>query len=363
MKTRISVALVLLAMSGCHEGKAPAQARASEAKGVLTVATVRAKDLGSKEYVEVSGLLFAAQDVAVMASVPGDVAKVLANEGDFVKKGEPLAMLDQEEFRLAVAQAEHQLEAAKLAVKQLELDFGRNKALHDSGSVSDSQLEQLGLKLDLARNQLAMAKDGLAMANKKLRDTVIRAPFDCYVTNRLVSLGSHITAMPPTVLFRVVDLAHLEFKAQLPDVLLSHVVKGDKALIRFDAIGREVEARVDEVVSSVDPRSMTCTVIVRLDNAALDYALKPGMMGVAKVFGKNLEHTYLVEKRYLKQLDLTGGKGTLLLARGGQAKAHDVGLERLDDLRVRITSGLSDEDLVVISAVESLQDGQQIETR
>jgi len=356
-----SLAAVLVG-SACDRGETAARAGSAErTPQTLTVATVRAKDLRSKEYLELSGLLFASQDVAVMAAVPGDVARIYADEGSFVKKGEPLAILDQREFRIAVSQAGHQAEAARLAVKQLELDHARNQALHEAGSVTDSQLEQISLQRDLAQNQWALAQDGLRMARKKLEDTVIRAPFDCYVTNRLVSVGSHITAMPPTVLFRVVDLAHLEFKMQIPDVHLAHVAKGDRVVVRFEAANREVEATVDEVISSVDPRSMTFTAVVKIVNAALDYALKPGMMGTARLYGRGLAGTFLVEQKHFKRLDLGTGKGELLVAVGGSARAREVPVERVDDLRVRVTGGLADEDLVIVSAVDALQEGQAVQ--
>lgn len=360
----MSAALVAAAVTACTRGEAGGSDGRGPAdpQGPLTVATVRAGDQRARDYVEATGLLFAAQDVTVMAGVPGEVARIAANEGDFVKKGEALAVLDQTEFRIAVSQAEHQAEAARLAVRQLELDHARNRALLESGSVTDSQVEQIALKLDLARSQWNLARDGLAMARKKLQDTVIRAPFDCYVTNRLVSVGSRITAMPPTVLFRVIDLANLEFKMQIPDVHLAHVRAGDRVVVRFGSLDREVVGTVDEVVGSVDPRSMTFTAIVRIDNQALDHALKPGVMGTARVHGHGLENTYLLEKKLFQQLDLAGGRGTLFVADGDRARSREVAVEDLDDLRVRVVKGLADEDRVIASAVQTLVDGQAIST-
>ncbi len=360
----ISAALIAAAVTACAQGEAGNSDGRGPADpgGPLAVAVVRAGDQRARDHIEATGLLFAAQDVTVMAGVPGEVARVEANEGDFVKKGEPLAVLDQTEFRIAVRQAEHQAEAARLAVRQLELDHARNQALHESDSVTDSQVEQIALKLDLARSQWNLARDGLAMARKKLQDTVIRAPFDGYVTNRLVSVGSRITAMPPTVLFRVIDLAHLDFKMQIPDVHLAHVRPGDRVVVRFASLDREVEARVDEVVGSVDPRSMTFTAIVRMDNQALDHALKPGVMGSARVYAQGLADTVLLEKKLFKQLDLAAGRGTLFVADGDQARAREVAVEAVDDLRVRVVRGLADEDRVIASAVEALEDGRKVAT-
>lgn len=358
MMARWLVLALMGLWASCGRGEAISPPSAVEATGPISVRTMGAAEWRARDFIEVTGILFPAQDVTIMASVPGDVARIEANEGDFVKKGEPLAVLDQTEFRLAVRQAEHQVEAARLAVRQLEMDHARQKALHESGSITDSALEQFALKLDLARNQLAMARDGLAMARKKLQDTVIRAPFDCYVTHRLVSVGSHITAMPPTVLFRVIDLSNLEFKMQVPDIHMARIHRGNRVVVRFESLGREVESQVDEVVRSVDPRSMTFSVIVRLDNRALDHALRPGVMGNARIYGEGLSETYLIEKKYFK--NLANGKGVLLIAEADRARAREVGVEPVDDLRVRVVKGLSDGDLVIVSAVETLEDGQAI---
>lgn len=358
MKKKASF-LALLFMAGCTSGKA-VSAPEEKAQGPLVVQTIKAEDLKAREYIEVTGLLFPAQEVTVMAGVPGEVAKIEANEGDFVRKGEPLAILDQREFRIAVRQAEHQVEAARLAVKQLETDYARQKALHESGSVTASQLEQITLQLDLARNQLRLAQDGLEMARKKLEDTVIRAPFDCYLTNRLVSVGSRITAMPPTVMFKVIDLANLEFKMQVPDVHSKHVKKGNRVAVWFGSIGREVVGVVDEVVSSIDPRSMTFTAIVKINNKSLDYALKPGLMGNAKIFSDELANTFLVEKKVFKSLDLETGRGTVFVLEGGKANPREIIVEPVDDLRVRVVGGLKDEDLIIASAISVLSDGQEV---
>lgn len=362
MKTTLFICLILGLITGCEasEGRNPAAIKASEPKAPLSVGTVRAADLRARDFIEVTGLLFPAQDVTVMAGVPGDVARIEANEGDFVKKGEPLAVLDQSEYRITLRQAEHQSEAARLALRQLELDYQRNLTLHETGSITDSQLEQLALKLDLARSQWKIAKDGEAMARKKLGDTVIRAPFDCYVTHRLVSVGSRITVMPPTALFRVIDLSNLDFKMQVPDIHFSRVRRGDRVVIWFGALAREIEAKVDEVVGSVDPRSMTFTAIVRLDNRALDHALMPGTMGHAKIYVQGIENTYLLEKKLFRSLELAKNRGVVFAFENGLAKARAVTIEELDDLRVRVTKGLSDDDVIIVSAIEDLEDGQTI---
>lgn len=362
MKTRLFGCLATGLAVACGRGEAVSPAGERDPQGPPAVRAVHAAEWKAREFIEATGILFPAQDVTVMAAVPGEVARVAANEGDFVKKGEPLAVLDQTEYRIAVSQAEHQFEAARLAVRQLELDHARNQALRESGSVTDSQAEQIALKLDLARSQWDLARDGLAMARKKLADTVIRAPFDCYVTNRLVSVGSRITAMPPTVLFRVIDLSNLEFKMQIPDVHLAHVKPGNRVVVRFGSLGREVEARVDEVVGSVDPRSMTFTAIARLDNQALGHALKPGIMGNARVYSEGISGSYLLEKKLFRRLDLASGRGALFVVEGDRARSREVTVEDLDDLRVRVVKGLEDEDRVIASAIEALEDGQAIAT-
>lgn len=349
----------LFVISSCQKGEGtPSTAPSDPISKVVTV--IEAKEWKSKDYIDATGILFPSQDVTIMAGVPGEVIRIEADEGSIVKRGAVLAVLDQTEYKIAVAQAEAQFESARLGLKQLEIDYQRNKALHESGSITDSQMEQIALKLELAKNQLVMAKEGLAMARKKLNDTVIRAPFDCYVTNRLVSIGSRITAMPPTVLFRVIDLAHLDLKLQLPDIYVRHVQKGNRVVIRFESLDKDIEETIHEVISSVDPRSMTFTAIVKIDNTKYGLTLKPGIMGYCKVYGEGLLSTYLVEKKNFKFLDMSTGKGKMLFYESDKAWEREVAVEKVDDLRVRVIRGLQDDDKIVISGIEFLQSGDAV---
>jgi RND family efflux transporter MFP subunit len=324
----------------------------------ISVNTVKADSLKSKNFLELTGTLFADQDVTVMAAVTGNVAKINADEGDFVKKGEPLAILDQTEIKIGVDQAQHQLEAANLALKQTKIDFERAKNLYETKSIPENQFEMMKLKLDLSENQIKLATDGLNYAKKRLDDTYIRAPFDCYVTHRLVGIGSRITAMPPTVLYRIIDMNNLTFKMFIQEVDLKRVKEGDRVEISFDSISETVQGDIFKVIASIDPRSMSFTATVKMNNAKLNHILKPGLFGKAKIFSGTLKDTFIIEKKIV--LAEKDGKVRIFIAEKGKSASRIIDVEEVDQLRYRVTAGLNDQDEIITSGISSLRDGMDI---
>ncbi|MBM4388712.1 MAG: efflux RND transporter periplasmic adaptor subunit, partial [Deltaproteobacteria bacterium] len=324
--------------SGCKKTHEAEAVNAAKEKGgsAVNVAVKKAAGFRAENFLSLTGTLFADQDVAIMANVPGNVAKILADEGDFVKKGEPLAVLDQTEYRIALSQAGHQMEAARLALKQAKIDFERAKNLLESHAVSDNQYEMMKLKMDLAENQVKMAGDGVDIARKKFDDAYIRAPFDCYVANRLVSVGTRIITMPATILFRVIDLNNLTFKMMIPEVELKRVAEGDHVKLRFDSTDVDVDGVVHKVIPSVDPRSLSFMATVKIDNEKLSHTLKPGLFGTAKIYNGKLSDTYIIDGKITAPVEGSKNKAGIFVAENGKAAARVIEVEELDELRFRV---------------------------
>jgi RND family efflux transporter MFP subunit len=326
----------------------------------ISVVAVKAEQLKEDAYISGTGTLFTDQDVTVMASITGDVQKIFVDEGDYVKKGKPLVMLEQTEVKIGLSQAQHQLEAAKLTLEQTKIDFERTKTLVESKSVPQSQYDGIKLKLDLCENQVNLAEDGLNMARKRVDDTTIKAPFDCYVISRLIGIGSRITAMPPTVLFRIIDLENLTFKMSLPEQQLLRLAERDRIDIHFNSIKSDYSGSIFKIINLIDPRSMNFTVTVKIDNKKRGLSLKPGLFGNAKIYRKQLENSYIIEKKTVCALPDDAKKVKIFLVQNGKVKVKTVEVEEIDAARYRVIAGLSQEDDVIVSGIETLTDGMSV---
>jgi multidrug efflux pump subunit AcrA (membrane-fusion protein) len=228
-----AMALSLLMHTACSTGSArqPKAGAPSEKEATVPVKVFTVQSSETRRSVEAVGSLFAYDEVVVSAEVDGRAEKVLVDVGDQVTKGETLVEILPTEFKLAADQQEAMLEQAKAklgltgseadlqdpaqaaSVKKAAADlanasqrYERSKKLAEQGLVprqtfdeDEANYKAVQAAYDLAvqdvRNLQAALQQARVMrdlANKKLRDTNVLAPFGGYVKERNVTLGQYL---------------------------------------------------------------------------------------------------------------------------------------------------------------------------
>jgi RND family efflux transporter MFP subunit len=213
--------------------------------------------------------------------VNGVVAKVLVREGQRVKAGETLVVLQSEMFAIGVRQADAGLQAARAGLEAAELGVGRARRLRGSESMPQAQLDGAEAQYKGAKAQVALAEAGLDQARKALRDTVITAPYDAVVVRRLVNEGEFAAMMPPTPLVVLEEGGIVDLRLNVPSTLLGRLAEGDPLAIRFPATGREIQGKVTRVVPSVNPMTRSFNVLVELPDP--EGTLQPGLYAEARM--------------------------------------------------------------------------------
>ena len=257
-------------------------AATSDAEGAVVPATSGSTSM-PLGVVTGTGTLFPAQETNVMAEVPGRVLQLFVEEGDVVPAGGPLAELDPIDFNLALQQAQLSLRLAELGLRISRQDFERVKELQAQGVLAQAAFDGAQVKYDLSSTQLSLARTVVAQVERKLSQLKINAPYEALVVNRLVSVGTVIQAMPPTVLFRLQDVRNLRLKVKVPELAMRSVAVGDRVEARFESLGRTIETGVTAVIASVDPMSRTFDVVAAIDNGIYDMTLRPGMFADVRI--------------------------------------------------------------------------------
>lgn len=132
-------------------------------------------------------------DIDVRPLVSGFITKVHVDEGQAVKKGQPLFTLDQVQYQAAVEQAEAQLASARTAVETARLTAANKQRLFDKNIISEYENQLAKNSLAQAEAQLRTAEAAVVNARKNLSYTVVTAPSDGFVgqiPNREGSLAS-----------------------------------------------------------------------------------------------------------------------------------------------------------------------------
>lgn len=248
-----------------------------------------------KTHIETDNAFVEAKIVSLSSKVPGTVKRVLVNDNQFVKQGDLLMELDQNDYRVQVSKAEAgvgmaknetggeyqkaegtraTVQLARARLDQAKLDLGRGEALFKREVIPREQLDRLKTAQRIAESQLKEAEEGLKRAlaeaglesgggnrakvlqsqarleeaHLQLSYTRITAPSDGYITRKGVEPGANIQAGQP--LMALVPLQGAWITANYKEGQLTYIRAGQKVEFTVDAYpGRIFSGRVDSIMA------------------------------------------------------------------------------------------------------------------
>jgi RND family efflux transporter MFP subunit len=236
----------------------------------------RTGDNNTDQALRATGTTQALHQAELGPKMSGVLAAVLVEEGNKVKKGQPLFRLEANNAALAVRQAQAGLAQAKVALMQAELDYNRTKALYEQGAVSPAVWDQARLGYDRATVAVQQAQVSLATAQTLAADTTVVAPFSGVVTAKKKSTGETVTMMPPTIVVVIQDLSKIEVRVKLAENALSRIRSGSAMNVHFNSLNVDRAVPIDRINPSVDPLSRTVEIVAVIPNQ--DGSLKSGML-------------------------------------------------------------------------------------
>jgi RND family efflux transporter MFP subunit len=280
-----SVAMIV----GCHSGESDATAG--------TVQTMQARVVESQEQtVPVSlrstGTLHARGTAVVSAQVMGRIQQVLVREGDNVRAGQTLVMLDDSALRAQVEQAQAGVEAAQSAQVAAQTNaalalstLDRYKQLESQKSVSAQEMDEVSRRSEAAAANLeaVRAQSDAARAQERgtramMSYTRLVAPFAGVITARMADPGT--MAAPGVPLLQVDQAGALQLYATVDESAIAAIHKGMKTPIAIDGDSlSKIAGVVAEIVPVADPSSHSFLVKIDLPSSSL---LRAGMYGTAE---------------------------------------------------------------------------------
>lgn len=206
----------------------------------------------------VSARVEALNQARVAAEVAARIEHIEVRIGDKVSADAVLLRLDQTDYRIATDRAAAQVEVltARLALSEAQLDQSRKLA--ERGFVSADGLRIRETELAVTRSELAAARQALDAARVALGRTVLRAPFDGVVIERLASSGDY--ASPGVPLLVIASTDDTEVHALVPEAQVSGLVESGTIEFRVDDATYEVSA--SRVLPVVEAAGQTRRVIL-----------------------------------------------------------------------------------------------------
>lgn len=347
--SRISCALALGAAvvfaAGCSkqapaavaEGSAaPKPAEAPKADDAVPVEIEVARTGPVAAYLSYNSTIEVETAVDIYPEVPGLVEKLLVEEGDRVKAGQPLLQLEQVEQVVEVKDSEVNL-------ARLESTFRRSEELHQRGLINQQDFETRTFDLEQARLRLERARI-------QLDQTTVRAPVDAVVTERFVQPGARIAN--GTKLFALMSLDDMIAKVHVPGRYLAAVSEDQEARLSSDFLpGRTFEGWVKRISPVVDPRSGTFKVTVGVRPGS--EAPRPGLFVNVRIITDRRDAAVLVPKRAVVY---DGGERYVFTVRDGKAARIRLAAGYEEGESVEAVAEITAGDPIVVLGQNALKD-------
>lgn len=194
-----------------------------------------------------------AELVSITPQVSGRIEQLPIRDNQFVTKGTPLLVLDDEPFRIAVLNAGAQLAKAQSDLLKAQHEAHRRQSLpRNVISAEDLDAANLSAKAMEAAEKAAQA--GLDQARWNLSQTKITAPVDGWISNLEVRPGNYATSGTP--LFALVDSHSFYVMGYFEETKLRHIRPGYKASIRLYSDNRELHGEVESIGRAIYDQSV-----------------------------------------------------------------------------------------------------------
>ena len=341
-----------MAGSVAHVEVVPAQAIA--ARGAATLPVLSG-----------SGYLVPAQEkIAIGARVPGRIEKYLVEEGERVRRGDPLVKIEDGPYRSTVEERTAALISSRAQLAFAESELGRARRLYEERILARDLYERRESEARVARAQVQQLEAALERAKVDLEDTIVRAPTDGIVLEKTKRPGE--VAMPGGFagsgdLLSLADLREIRAELDVNEADLPQVRLGQRAEVTPDAFpDSRYEASVVELAPQINREKGTRKVEVRVLHP--DDRLLPDM-SARVTFLADVPPAQaggvLVPVSALRREKQGGGTYVWTVARG-RARRVPVEAGTIAGDRVLLRSGLRAGDRVVIGAAPG-RDGQRVE--
>ena len=312
---------------------------------LIEVQELKSQDF--KHYIEVQGNVDAEQNITALNQQPGVVTAIYVKVGDKVTKGQLLGITE------TTAAVEDQIKSTQTQLDLANTAYEKQKTLWDQKIGSEIQFLQ-------AKTQKEVAERGMEGLKKQLEMTKIIAPINGTVDAVNLRVGD--MAAPSQLMpgIRIVNGESLKVKAKLADSDYGKVRVGDKVQIEFPDISKSIDAPVTFISQTIDPRSRTFGLEIKLANDKNEYA--SNMIAKLKINDEILKNVLVVPSNVIQK---TAAGAYVLVAQvdNGVKTAHKKMVQTGVDYNGQtvITSGLTAGDKVITFGYSEVVDGQRID--
>ncbi len=282
----VLIVVVGIAVGGFYGWKNWQKTRQAAAPERPTTAKVELRDISFS--VNAAGEIAPAEQVSVRPEINGLVKELPVDVGDLVKKDALLFRLDDKLLQQQRASNLTDIERAKLNLEKGERDYKRAQQLLADKLISQELYDDTKTAFDLAKNALERAQKELALTDEQLTKTVVRAPFDCTVLTRPISVGQAVSGSggfnSGTEVLTIADLTSMVINAQVNQADVPRLQAGETVEVTVEAVpGLRVNGLVERISPQATIKNNIKGYPARILLKNVDPRVRPGMTANVRI--------------------------------------------------------------------------------
>ncbi|MGH9914655.1 MAG: efflux RND transporter periplasmic adaptor subunit [Pyrinomonadaceae bacterium] len=371
----------------------PTNASAEGGSGTtkVSVKTTTAEETAVEQTVSATGTLAAQDQATIGAKVTGRVTSISVDLGSDVKRGQVIAQIDEQDYKLRVEQAAAALEQSRAVLgldpkgKGIKVDpeqtstvrreraradeakasLDRASRLIEQGVVSRSEYDSFESAYKVALNtyrdaieeirnrvaQLSERTSAREIAQQQLLDTTIYAPFDGKVEQKIAGIGEYLAASAPIV--RIVKVNPLRLRVEVSERSSQNVAAGQKIRVSVDGVSGQYTGTIVRLSPIITDNNRVLVVEAEVPN---DGQLRPGAFARIEIIINGQGKAITVPQTALATY---AGIEKLILVQNGRAVEKPVTTGRKIGERVEIVDGITAGETVILSP-GNIQNGQAV---
>ena len=317
-------------------------------KRIPLITVIDAKQTVFNHYLELQGDVKTKQNVLVYPEMAGQLYKIYVKEGQYVKKGQILARIDDGGLSSQLAQIEAQAALASTT-------FERQKRLWEQKIGSEIQFLQ-------AKTTYESQKSAVSQLKRQLSKSVITAPFSGVIDDVIKDQGTVVAPGPGSEVFRIVNLQNMYIETSVPEGYITSIKKGKSVKVEFPVLGQTIDSEIRQAGNFINPANRTFKVEIAVNNK--DKSIKPNLTAKLKINDYTNKEALLIPLSIISE-NAKGEQYVYVVAdvknKKGIAKQKIITTGKTQGDVVEVLEGIVIGSQVIMEGARSVQNGQQVQ--
>lgn len=302
-----------------------------------------------EHFIDIQGDVDTKENIIIYPEFAGTLTNIYVKEGQNVSKGQTLARIDDGGLSNQLAQMNTQYQLAKTT-------FERQKRLWDQKIGSEIQFLQ-------AKANMEGLDNSVKQMQSQLGKTKVRAPFSGTV-DKIITDQGQVVSPGANQLMRIVSLKNMYVKASIPETYLGTIKKGTSVNVNIPSLGQNIEGKVRQVGSFINPNNRTFEIEINISNKAK--LIKPNLVANLEINDYSKANAIIIPDNVIQEnaqgdkyvyiiSNLENSEGTVIKTKVNLGLSYNSFIEVLD--------GIKSGDVIVKDGAITMRDGLTVKVQ